>query len=305
MGANHVRAASKIAGVQVVAVVDPHEWKRTSLASTVDAVHASSIEALFADQSMAGHVDAAVVATPTATHHAVSLACIEAGLHVLVEKPFTGRTDQADDLMRRASLAGVILTVGHVERFNAAVCAMSRLIAQPVHIELVRFGPRPLGMADDVVTDLMVHDLDLARLFAGAEATVVSATSHGSRSSEQELVIVKLMFANGVTASVTAGRDAHRKRYVKVAHAGGVLGVDLMSRQITNESDGNVDGDWVPDRVGRRCAPEFATPGDALAGQLGAFSEAVRGGAATVPAEAGRAALALAEQVLQACERPS
>ena len=174
MGANHARLASRTHGVALVAIVDVDEEKRTTLAAAMDVPHTESIDSLIATKS----VDAVVIATPTPFHHPVAAQCIDAGLHVLVEKPIASTVEEGEDLAARAQKAGVVLTVGHVERFNPAVRELLRSVEKPIHLQLDRVGPFTPRVADNVVIDLMIHDLGLARALAGSE---VSRTRRSAR----------------------------------------------------------------------------------------------------------------------------
>ncbi len=299
MGTNHALVASQLPSLDVVAIVDGHETKRSALAATVGAAHAPSIEALLTDPSIAGGIDAAVVATPTSTHHAVARACIEAGIHVLIEKPVASTCGEGEDLARRAAAAAVVLMVGHVERFNPAFRALVRVVDQPIHLEFIRNGPFRTHIVDNVVVDLMIHDLDLARVLAGSEVVNVSAVPQSAYSSGSDVAVALLTFENGVTASLTASRiGPEKRRRVTVTQADAVVAADLIRQHVTiDRTPGFGHGS---DQGAMTEIVLFERRGEPLTDELRAFVDAIRGGPITVAAADGIAALELATKVLRA-----
>lgn len=301
MGANHVRVASRTSGVELVAIVELDAEKRVALAQSAGIESASSISDLVSRVA----IDAVVIATPTAFHYEVACECIAAGLHVLVEKPIATTPEEGEDLIRRAQAAGVVLSVGHIERFNPAIRELRRCIEKPIHLELVRIGPFTPRVSDNVVIDLMIHDLDLARALAGSEVTALSAIQQSPRTSGPDMVIALLTFENGVTASITASRIGQQKlRRVIVTQDDAVLAGDLIRQDVMIHRMQHVE--FVSDSGARYRQsgiveiPFIENRGEPLMEELRAFVETIRGGDAVVTAADGVAALRLAAQVLAA-----
>lgn len=301
MGANHVRVASRTSGVELVAIVELDAEKRVALAQSVGIESAATISELLSRLDL----DAAVIATPTAFHYEVACECIAAGLHVLVEKPITTTPDEGEDLIRRAVAAGVVLSVGHIERFNPAIRELRRCIEKPVHLELVRIGPFTPRVSDNVVIDLMIHDLDLARALAGSEVSALSAIQQSTRTSGPDMVIALLTFENGVTASITASRIGQQKlRRVIVTQDDAVLAGDLIRQDVMIHRMQHVE--FVSDTGARYRQsgiveiPFIENRGEPLMEELRAFVETIHGGEPVVTAADGVAALRLAAQVLAA-----
>lgn len=299
MGANHVRVASRTSGVELVAIVELDAEKRVALAQSVGIESAATISELLSRLDL----DAAVIATPTAFHYEVACECIAAGLHVLVEKPITTTPDEGEDLIRRAVAAGVVLSVGHIERFNPAIRELRRCIEKPVHLELVRIGPFTPRVSDNVVIDLMIHDLDLARALAGSEVSALSAIQQSTRTSGPDMVIALLTFENGVTASITASRIGQQKlRRVIVTQDDAVLAGDLIRQDVMIHRMQHVE--FVSDTGARYRQsgiveiPFIENRGEPLMEELRAFVETIHGGEPVVTAADGVAALRLAAQVL-------
>jgi len=172
-------------------------------------------------RDMLSEVEAVCIAVPTLLHHAVGLACLEAGLHVLIEKPIAASQEEASALIAAASRNGRLLQVGHIERFNPAFRELTKVVAneEVVVLEARRHSPHADRANDvSVVLDLMIHDLDL--VLELAQAQVVSLAAAGGRSAEGPIDYVNatLGFANGVVASLTASKMSHRKIRSLSAH---------------------------------------------------------------------------------------
>ena len=183
-----------------------------------------------------GKVNAVVIAVPTQYHYQVAKPLLEAGLHCLVEKPFTLNVQEAQDLIEIAKSKDLVLQVGHVERFNPAIIAAIPFISKPKFIEVNRLGPYdPRTNRVGVVLDLMIHDLDI--LFSLIKDKVVSVEVHSAKilSDTEDIAKVRLKYANGCVADVSASRvsmDKYRKirifqddSYISIDYAGKSLKV--------------------------------------------------------------------------------
>ena len=301
MGANHARLAARTPGVELVAIVDVDEEKRTTLATAMSVAAVADVDSLIESKA----IDAAVVATSTAFHHPIAARCIDAGLHVLVEKPIALTVEEGEDLAARARRAGVVLTVGHVERFNPAVRELMRSIDKPIHLQLDRVGPFTPRVIDNVVIDLMIHDLDLARALAGSEVARLQAVRQSVRTDGPDMAIALLEFENGVTASITASRIGQQKlRRIFVTQHDAVLAGDLIRQDVMIHRMQHVE--FVSDagaryrQSGMVEIPFIENRGEPLMEELRAFVETIHGAEPVVTAEDGIAALRLAHQVLQA-----
>lgn len=230
MGTNHVRVASGLAEVDLVAVVDADEAKATAAATKFGARPVTDIGQVLDD------IDAAIVAVPTGYHHALALEIIAAGKHLLVEKPLASDLAQAAEIVAAADEAGTVLAVGHVERFNAAVREMPAFLEDPVHIRADRISPYSPRILDGVVFDLMIHDLDIVLFLAGPDAVVtdVQGTATTARSESEDLAVASITFDTGLTASFTTSRLGQTKtRQVEVTQAESVVVADLLRQDVT------------------------------------------------------------------------
>ncbi|MBM5818451.1 MAG: Gfo/Idh/MocA family oxidoreductase [Cyanobacteria bacterium K_Offshore_surface_m2_239] len=208
MGWHHARVLSLLRDAELVGVADPDE-ARGKLATEQFNCR------WFPDyQTMLGEVEAVCVAVPTLLHHSVGLACLQAGVDVLIEKPIAATQEEASELIQAAETAGRLLQVGHIERFNPAFRELLKVVAgeEVVVLEARRHSPNPDRANDvSVVLDLMIHDIDLVLELAASP--VVRLAAAGGRSGEGPIDYVNatLGFANGVVASLTASKMAHRK----------------------------------------------------------------------------------------------
>ena len=215
MGWHHARVLSLLRDADFVGVADPDE-NRGKLAM-------EQLECRwFADyRTMLEEVEAVCIAVPTLLHHPVGLACLEAGKHVLIEKPIAASQDEASALIDAAERANCLLQVGHIERFNPAFRELIKVVAneEVVVLEARRHSPHADRANDvSVVLDLMIHDLDL--VLELAQAPVVRLAAAGGRSADGPIDYVNatLGFENGVVASLTASKMSHRKIRSLSAH---------------------------------------------------------------------------------------
>ena len=215
MGWHHARVLSLLKDADLVGVADP-DAQRGALATEQFGCR------WFSDyRSMLEEVEAVCIAVPTLLHHSVGLACLEAGSHVLIEKPIAASQEEAAALIDAASRVGRLLQVGHIERFNPAFRELTKVVAneEVVVLEARRHSPHADRANDvSVVLDLMIHDLDL--VLELASSSVVQLAAAGGRSSEGPIDYVNatLGFENGVVASLTASKMSHRKIRTLSAH---------------------------------------------------------------------------------------
>ena len=215
MGWHHARVLSLLRDADLIGVADP-DPERGHLATEQFCCR------WFADyREMLSEVEAVCIAVPTLLHHPVGLACLQAGLHVLIEKPIAASQDEATALINAAHQAHRLLQVGHIERFNPAFRELIKVVAneEVVVLEGRRHSPHSDRANDvSVVLDLMIHDIDL--VLELAQAPVVRLAAAGGRSAEGPIDYVNatLGFENGVVASLTASKMSHRKIRSLSAH---------------------------------------------------------------------------------------
>ncbi|MDM7953080.1 MAG: Gfo/Idh/MocA family oxidoreductase [Cyanobium sp. CZS 25K] len=230
MGWHHARVLSLLRDAELVGVADPDEARGRLAVEQFDCRWFPTYEDLL------GEVEAVCIAVPTLLHHRVGMACLQAGVHVLIEKPIAATQEEAADLIGAAESAGRLLQVGHIERFNPAFRELLRVVAdeEVVVLEARRHSPNADRANDvSVVLDLMIHDIDLVLELAASP--VVRLAAAGGRSSDGPIDYVNatLGFANGVVASLTASKMAHRKIRSLSAHCrSSLMETDFLNRNL-------------------------------------------------------------------------
>ncbi|MCX7895270.1 MAG: Gfo/Idh/MocA family oxidoreductase [Thermoanaerobaculum sp.] len=245
----------------------------------------------------------AVVATPTTTHRQVAGAFLEAGRHVLVEKPLASDEGEGQELVELARARRAVLGVGHVEYFNPAVQALLARRPQPKFLEAQRLSPFSKRSQDvDVVLDLMIHDLQILQaLNPGAAVAEIRAVGVPVLSAKIDLANVRLALTNGCVACLTASRvSSDRVRKLRVFESRAYYSLDYSEQSIHAF---RLDLDR-----GEPCIvpmPVEVAPGEPLAREHEALANRIRGhGGPFVDGEAGLAALAAARNIVAALTCP-
>jgi predicted dehydrogenase len=237
------------------------------------------------------NADAAVIAVPTERHLEVAGGALDAGKHVLVEKPIATTVAQAESLVAKAARKNLVLQIGHVERYNAAFGALAARMSRPLFIDAERLSAFKQRGADiDVVRDLMIHDLDLALALAKGKVTEVSACGFRVLTDDIDIANARIEFADGCVASLAASRVSQAPlRKLRVFQSDLYVSADLQAGKLryVKQSGGAIDE-----------TEESHSGGDALALQAAAFIAAVtQKKPIEVTGEDGRRALELALEV--------
>lgn len=296
MGRHHIRILGGMSDVELVGVVDGDIARATAAAEPLGASAFASIAEL-------PDVDLAVVAVPTPEHRAVALELLARGVHVLVEKPLAPSPADALVIVEAAERAGVVLAVGHVERFNPAVMALARLVEQPLHMQFERLSPYTPRIGDSVVFDLMVHDLDLACMLAGGSPTRIETAGVIVFSDTLDIATALLVFESGCVAAITSSRATQDKiRRISVSERERFILADCLRQDVQIRRE--TQSEFLDDAGGtyRQASvteiPYLDRRSEPLAAELRDFIEAVRGEhAPSVDGRAGLLAVDLARKV--------
>ncbi len=302
LGCHHARLYAAIPEARLVGVFDTRPERAAEIAAQHRTRAYPSLDALLAD------VEAVSVVVPTPAHHAVGMAALARGRHVLMEKPIAATLAEAEALVGAAARAGVVLQTGHVERFNRALRAAAPHLKAPRYIESDRVAPFALRGSDvAVILDLMIHDLDLVLALVREPVADVRASGIGVVTDSVDIATARIEFASGAVANLTASRLAReRVRKLRIFQPSGYFSLDLAAGKgeflrlkpdaAAKVAAGATDLAGLVERV-KLDAPE-AEP---LGLELRNFVRAARGGEApAVTGSDGLAALALAYRVLQA-----
>jgi len=291
MGTNHGRVLAGLPNVALVGIVDPLDEHRKRADDLIGCPVFVDLDSL-----LAAGVDAVTIAAPTHLHHEISLACIERGIHVLVEKPIASTVEEGRAIVAAARRANVTLMVGHVERFNPAVAAVKKAIEGEdiLSIAITRVGPFPPRMSNvGVVIDLAVHDIDLIRWFTESDIVDVQPQLSSAVAEREDIALLQFRTASGVLAHInTNWLTPFKARNVTVATRHKYVQGDLLTRQVTEcfgfQPDGSYSMRHLP--VGHD---------EPLRAELISFVDAVRSGKApAVSGEQGVASLEIATQCL-------
>lgn len=290
LGRHHARILASLPGVTLAGVVDIDAGRAAEIAREYGSV-------AYADARQIDGLELAVIAAPTESHAALAQPLVEAGVHTLVEKPVTQTLDEADRLIAAAKASGVVLAVGHSERFNPAVVAARPYVSDPRFIEVHRLGTQLGRSLDiDVVLDLMIHDLDLILSMVPSTVESVEAVGVPVLTPKVDIANARVRFANGCIANLTASRiskDPVRK--IRFFQRERYVSIDTSAREV--EMFQVVPQEGMP-KIG---GGKLAVPGDEpLKAELEDFVAAVRQARApAVPGEQGRAALSLAVKIVE------
>lgn len=287
MGKFHAEKLAACEGAELAAVIDADGARAKSIGAALGAAHDTDYRAWL------GRIEAACIAVPTELHDRIARACLEAGVHVLVEKPLARTLEEADTLLGAARAKGLVLQVGHLQRFNPAFQALAGQAGRPLFIDIERLAPfKERGTDVDVILDLMIHDLDLALALAKAPVAEVSACGFRVLTEAIDIANARLEFADGCVASLSASRVSQAAvRKLRVFRHDGYVSADLQGQRLRHVRRA-ASGTAIEERE------ETFPRADELLAQTEAFVRAVRGGEAPlVSGEEGRAALALAQQI--------
>ena len=282
-GRHHAAKYALMEGIELVGVADPCvQARRTAMAA-----HGVPV---FSDwRELLGAVDVVSVCSPAITHASIVRAFLNAGSHVLVEKPIATRLAEADQLIALAEAAGRVLTVGHQERFVFAHAGLLDYDDAPLSVECWRMGGwTGRGVDVSVVLDLMIHDLDLVHRLVPGGLSDVEATGYSLKSRYMDEVTAQVGFENGAEVQLTASRVARvRRRGMRAVYADGVIELDFIARTVRNTTRRHLNPVVLDDPLGEAVA---------------AFVSAARmGRIAFVRPEEARRALATALLIENAC----
>lgn len=313
LGRWHAQQLAGLEGIDLAAICDP-DPSRKALADLYDCPWFASHE----DLPLEG-LDGVTIAAPTTLHHRLATHFLERAVPCLVEKPLAATAAEALALCELAESKQTLLQVGHIERFNPALRAVTRRIHEPSFLEAVRVAPYPFRATDvGVVLDLMIHDLEIILALVRDEITEVRAWATSVFSNSEDLAAAWIEFRNGACAQVKAVRTAMRsERRLRIYQADAFIEVDFMERiatvtrrdprletgeikpsELTPEDLGGLSPlDFVQNRLVSIEKPPVDPDANPLRDELAAFAHCIREGA--VPQVSGRDGL----RAMQAAER--
>jgi predicted dehydrogenase len=302
LGRQHARIYSTLDAeglVEFVSVCDIDEQTASNVASE------RNVRATNDWRQLIGEVDAVSLAVPTESHREIACGLLEAGIHVLVEKPIARTLSEADDMIGAAAKSGALLQVGHLERFNPALVALRPFVRNPVYFEIHRVGEFTARSLDiDVVLDLMIHDLDIVQWLVGEEVEVTDLHAVGIPilTDKVDAANARLEFSSGAVANITASRVGTEKiRKMRFFQPHDYVAIDYATKRasISSLAPPTATGSWPGVQVKNLDIVDV----EPLRAEIQAFIEAARDGLPSpVSGIDGRNALALALRALERIE---
>lgn len=292
LGRIHAKIYSEMDNVDLVAVMDIDETAATAVANECNC------EALTSLDGLKDRIDAVSVVVPTSQHLSVSTQFLEAGIHTLLEKPIASGVVESRKIVELAKSNDVILQIGHLERFNAGVMKLAELATNPHFIEVHRLGEFVERATDvDVVTDLMIHDIDIVLSLVPSTLASVMATGTRVITDHVDIANARLEFENGAVANVTASRvSRNRFRRIRVFSEESYLGLNFSDQQLEEVKPGKIKpGNKFPELLHRDIE---VIPQQPLNAELAHFVDCIRTGSTPlVTGDDGLVAIEVAELV--------
>ncbi len=294
LGKFHAEKYSLMDGVDLVGVADVNLGRAEEVAKKLNTTAYPNHKDLF------GKAEAVSIVVPTTAHFSIAKDFLKNNIDVLIEKPMTETTEEADELIRFSESKGLIIQVGHLERFNPAVIALQDIVKKPMFIESHRLSIYNDRSTDvSVVLDLMIHDIDIILNFVRSEIDSIRAAGIPVISKHVDIANARLEFKNGCVANVTASRiSTKNERKIRLFQKNGYVSVDFANKGITViQQDGDVEGGLIP---GMDIKQFCFLKGDALEAELKSFVRAVvKREAPEVTGQMGRDALKIALSIME------
>jgi predicted dehydrogenase len=227
-GQFHAEKYAGMEGVELVGVVDVDSARAGEIAKK------HRTRPFYYSSDLFGKVQAVSVAVPTPFHYSIARDFLLQGVHVLLEKPIAGTLQESNELIELAETKGLVLQVGHLERFNGALQALNGLFRNPFFIESHRMSPFPGRETDiNVVLDLMVHDIDIILTLVNSEVKQIHAVGIPVLTRHIDMANARIVFENGCTANLTVSRvSAEKVRKTRIFQPDGTLSIDYVSQTV-------------------------------------------------------------------------
>ena len=224
LGSIHAKIYAESKNVELVGICDIDKKTVSNLSKEL------KVKAFTNYKDLIGNIDGATVAVPTKDHYLISKDLLSAGIHLLIEKPITQTLEQADELLKIAKSKKLILAVGHIERFNAAVEAVHKLKGDIKFVECHRLGPLTKRIKDvGVVLDLMIHDIDIILWLIQSPIKSIEAVGVKVLTKHEDIANVRLTFKNGAVCNITASRVTEKAtRKIRMFQPNAYISLDYI-----------------------------------------------------------------------------
>ena len=294
LGSIHARIYQKMASVDLVAVMDTNAEQGSRIARECDCSVVQDLDSLL------DSVDAVSIVVPTSLHREIAEPFLERGIPVLLEKPVAHTLEDATAIVDLAKQTGTLLQIGHLERFNAGVVRLAEELDRPRFMEVHRLGEFVARATDvDVVTDLMIHDIDIVLSLVPSELRYISAVGARVITDHVDIANARLEFEDGAVVNVTASRVSSKKfRRIRIFAESCYLALNFDDQQIDVARPGvRPEGGGFAPIISESIQ---VTPRPPLDAELEDFVDCVKSGRnPVVDGETGVRALQVAHEVRQ------
>lgn len=294
LGKFHAEKYASLPTCELVAVVDINQNTAESVAQKHGA------QALVDYTPLLGELDAVSIVVPTSLHHQVAKDFLNSKTHVLIEKPITVSVEEADELIAIAAEKNLILQVGHLERFNAALLELDFSSDKPLFIESHRLSPfNPRANDVSVVLDLMIHDIDIILDIVDCAVERIDASGTPVLTDGTDIANARIVFQNGCVANVTASRVSMKvERKMRMFRPNAYVSVDFQNRELVCHRTGKKEMfPGIPEILTEKTSFEN---GDALLEEIKHFTTCIaENQQPIVSGEAGKRALETAIAITQ------
>ncbi len=292
LGKFHAQKYAELSQSELIAVCDNNTKAATTVADDLGTHAVSKLSELLPK------VDAVSIVVPTQLHHEIAKQCLQAGKHVLLEKPMTTTLDEAKELISLAKENNCVLQIGHLERFNPAILALENTLSEPLFIESHRVAPfNPRGADVNVILDLMIHDIDIILDIVDADVVEIDAKGVAVLSKDTDIANARIQFSNGCVANVTASRAGMKsERKMRIFQHDAYISVDFQNKKVGIHRKG--DGEQFPGVANIDSQEHEFEQGDALKAEIESFLDCITNNKQPkVSGEAGARALATAIEI--------
>lgn len=271
LGRFHALIYSRMANVELIGIVDSNAETAAKVAAECHC------EAYTNHLDLIGKLDAVSIVVPTTAHLEVARPFLEQGIQMLLEKPIATTCDEGREIVQLAEERGALLQIGHLERFNAGVMALADRISRPRFIEAHRMGEFVARATDvDVVSDLMIHDIDIILSLVNSEITSIAAAGTRVLTSHIDIANARLEFANGAVANVIASRVSEKKlRRIRVFEENLYQSLDFIEQRIETAYPKSTPGSEWPEIIVEKVDIDPIKPLDT---ELAAFIDCINSG---------------------------
>lgn len=257
LGQHHARIYSELENVELAGIFETNTERAAEISEKFGCPVFTTLEELGAA------CDAVSIVVPTDKHHEVALPLLEAGCHLLIEKPICQSLEEAADILEKAKEANLLVQVGHIEHFNPVMSFLEDEVSAPKFITADRLAPfQPRGTEVGVTLDLMIHDIGIVLQLVKSPVKMVQSVGVSALSPTEDIANARIEFENGCVANLNTSRVSSKKlREIRVFQPSGYLSLDFMNQagHVVKIDGGEMKTSEVPIEKGEPLKLELAS----------------------------------------------